>query len=184
MNEASKDGLVLALPAAWRVVDSAWLHSWLAFCHYNKTQRAPGPMRNDDLLYYDEEARIFKGKTSLVPASKERTADVRATRPRRRRAAALADRRLLECLPQGRGHYRHVREATWRAIVQLYPGSGPEIVVVGPPFDVRRWRVDQGFMKLLGEHRVPLPPRPPPSDAPALGAPANALAATKRHDAV
>ncbi|KAJ8611939.1 hypothetical protein CTAYLR_004370 [Chrysophaeum taylorii] len=38
----------------WRVIDAQWLHRWLAFVHYNKQAPAPGPMRNEDLVYADE----------------------------------------------------------------------------------------------------------------------------------
>uniref|UniRef100_A0A7S3JX76 DUSP domain-containing protein n=1 Tax=Aureoumbra lagunensis TaxID=44058 RepID=A0A7S3JX76_9STRA len=107
----------------WRVLHAGWLHHWLAFVHYNKQRNAPGPVRNEDLLYLDDEHN-WRGKPKLIFAGKE-------------------------AISEARGHYRYIRPSTWKIICQLYPGSGPEIEAVGPPFHMDTWIVDARFMKII-----------------------------------
>mmetsp|Transcript_20177 Transcript_20177/g.80540 ORF Transcript_20177/g.80540 Transcript_20177/m.80540 type:complete len:140 (+) Transcript_20177:42-461(+) len=65
-KKKGEDDATGALAEEWRVINASWLHRWLAFAHYNRQRSAPGPVRNEDLLYWEDDAGAWKGKPALV----------------------------------------------------------------------------------------------------------------------
>lgn len=105
-----------ALAEDWRVVNAFWIESWLGFVHFEKERNAPGPIRNEDLLEFDDVEQKWVPKPSLVCAGGPAGTS-------------------------GAGHYRLLRKETWDLYCMLYPGSGPEITV-RPPIEMKNWIVD------------------------------------------
>mmetsp|Transcript_20175 Transcript_20175/g.80534 ORF Transcript_20175/g.80534 Transcript_20175/m.80534 type:complete len:149 (+) Transcript_20175:42-488(+) len=76
-KKKGEDDATGALAEEWRVINASWLHRWLAFAHYNRQRSAPGPVRNEDLLYWEDDAGAWKGKPALVAPGPATTAAAR-----------------------------------------------------------------------------------------------------------
>ena len=109
---------------------SAWVAAWLAYTHGNPNiAPAPGPCRNDRLITWDYHEKQYKGRFGLYMAVKERAGD-----------------------------YRRVSMEVWNKFRELYPGSGPTILM--------KYKAPEGSDTGLydsSEWRI-LDPPPPPED--------------------
>jgi hypothetical protein len=92
----------------WYAMDTAWIASWLAYAHGDKSVApAPGPCRNNRLLAFDYVEGKWKGRFGLWMAKKEQEGD-----------------------------FRRVSKEVWEQFVAYYPGSGPAISMEYDPSKV------------------------------------------------
>jgi hypothetical protein len=89
----------------WNVVDSVWIEAWLHYVHLGENYPRPGPCRNDRLV-------------ELHVSDNEDSNEWHA-----RQGMQMA-------VPSRKGDYRRVHPNTWKAIKEVYPGSGPDITMV------------------------------------------------------